>query len=448
MGLEWLAVLMFLGIFAALALGYPVGPTFAGVAIVFAVVGLATGTFSFRLFGLLQNRWFGTMSNFSYLAIPYFVYMGTVLEKSGLAEELLETVGRLFGRVRGGLAVGVVLVGALLGATTGVVAASVITMGVISLPVMLRNGYDRRFATGVIASSGTLAQIIPPATVLIILADQLGVPLGNLFVGAIIPGLILVVAFVIYCLAVAALRPKLAPAVVDPDPLRGGALVLKVIRSLAPTLGLIFAVLGSIYYGIATPNEAGAVGAFGALVLAAAYRKFNFKLLRDAAMDTVRITSLVVLILFGSTMFSLVFDGLGGTRLMVDLLSGLPGGYWGFIVVAMVAVFLLGIFLEFIEICFITLPIFVPAAQALGIDLTWFGILMALNLYTAFISPPVGFTLFYLSSVAPPEVKIGDIFRGVIPFMVVALIVLGVVMAFPQTVTYLTTRSAAGFMSP
>ncbi len=448
MGLEWLAVLMFLGIFAALALGYPVGPTFAGVAIIFAVVGLATGTFSFRLFGLLQNRWFGTMSNFSYLAIPYFVYMGTVLEKSGLAEELLETVGRLFGRVRGGLAVGVVLVGALLGATTGVVAASVVTMGVISLPVMLRNGYDRRFATGVIASSGTLAQIIPPATVLIILADQLGVPLGNLFVGAILPGLIMVVAFVIYCLAAAALRPKLAPAVVDPNPLRGGALVLKVIRSLAPTLGLIFVVLGSIYYGIATPSEAGAVGAFGALLLAAAYRKFNFKLLKDAAMDTVRITSLVVLILFGSTMFSLVFDGLGGTRLMVDLLSGLPGGYWGFIVVAMVAVFLLGIFLEFIEICFITLPIFVPAAQALGIDLTWFGILMALNLYTAFISPPVGFTLFYLSSVAPPEVKIGDIFRGVIPFMVVSLVVLGVVLAFPQTVTYLTTRSAAGFMSP
>lgn len=448
MGLEWLAMLMFLGIFAALALGYPVGPTFAGVAILFAAVGLATGTFSFRLFGLLQNRWFGTMSNFSYLAIPYFVYMGTVLEKSGLAEELLETVGRLFGRVRGGLAVGVVLVGALLGATTGVVAASVITMGVISLPVMLRNGYDKRFATGVIASSGTLAQIIPPATVLIILADQLGVPLGNLFVGAIIPGLILVVAFVIYCLTAAALRPKLAPAVVDPNPLRGGALVLKVIRLLAPTLGLIFVVLGSIYYGIATPSEAGAVGAFGALLLAAAYRKFNFKLLKDAAMDTVRITSLVVLILFGSTMFSLVFDGLGGTRLMVDLLSGLPGGYWGFIAVAMVAVFLLGIFLEFIEICFITLPIFVPAAQALGIDLTWFGILMALNLYTAFISPPVGFTLFYLSSVAPPEVKIGDIFRGVIPFMVVSLIVLGVVMAFPQTVTYLTTRSAAGFMSP
>ena len=448
MGLEWLAVLMFLGIFAALALGYPVGPTFAGVAIIFAVIGLATGTFSFRLFGLLQNRWFGTMSNFSYLAIPYFVYMGTVLEKSGLAEELLETVGRLFGRVRGGLAVGVVLVGALLGATTGVVAASVITMGVISLPVMLRNGYDRRFATGVIASSGTLAQIIPPATVLIILADQLGVPLGNLFVGAIIPGLILVAAFVIYCLAAAALRPKLAPAVADPNPLRGGALVLKVARSLAPTLGLIFVVLGSIYNGIATPSEAGAVGAFGALILAAAYRKFNFKLLKDAAMDTVRITSLVVLILFGSTMFSLVFDGLGGTRLMVDLLSGLPGGYWGFIAVAMVAVFLLGIFLEFIEICFITLPIFVPAAQALGIDLTWFGILMALNLYTAFISPPVGFTLFYLSSVAPPEVKIGDIFRGVIPFMVVSLVVLGVVMAFPQTVTYLTTRSAAGFMSP
>jgi tripartite ATP-independent transporter DctM subunit len=447
MGLEWLAVLMFLGIFAALALGYPVGPTFAGVAILFAALGIGLDIFDFRLFRLLQNRWFGTMSNFSYLAIPYFVYMGTVLEKSGLAEDLLETVGLLFGRVRGGLAVGVVLVGALLGATTGVVAASVITMGVISLPVMLRNGYDTRFATGVIASSGTLAQVIPPATVLIILADQLGVPLGNLFVGAIIPGLLLVVAFIIYCLVAAALRPRLAPAVADTG-LRGSALLLRVVRALLPTLALIFAVLGSIYLGLATPSEAGAVGSLGALLLAAAYRKLNFKLLKDAAMDTVRITSLVVLILFGSTMFTLVFDGLGGTRLMVDLLSGLPGGYWGFLAVSMIAVFLLGIFLEFIEICFITLPIFVPAAQLLGIDLTWFGILMALNLYTAFISPPVGFTLFYLSSVAPPSVKIGDIFRGVIPFMVVSLIVLAVVVAFPETVTYLTTRSAAGFVSP
>lgn len=447
MGLEWLAVLMFLGIFAALALGYPVGPTFAGVAILFAALGIGLDIFDFRLFRLLQNRWFGTMSNFSYLAIPYFVYMGTVLEKSGLAEDLLETVGLLFGRIRGGLAVGVVLVGALLGATTGVVAASVITMGVISLPVMLRNGYDKRFATGVIASSGTLAQIIPPATVLIILADQLGVPLGNLFVGAIVPGLLMVIAFIIYCLVAAALRPRLAPAVADTG-LRGGALLLRVVRALVPTLGLIFAVLGSIYLGLATPSEAGAVGSFGALLLAAAYRKLNFKLLKDAAMDTVRITSLVVLILFGSTMFTLVFDGLGGTRLMVDLLSSLPGGYWGFLAVSMIAVFLLGIFLEFIEISFITLPIFVPAAQALGIDLTWFGILMALNLYTAFISPPVGFTLFYLSSVAPPSVKIGDIFRGVIPFMVVSLIVLAVVMAFPETVTYLTTRSSARFVSP
>jgi tripartite ATP-independent transporter DctM subunit len=447
MGLEWLAVAMFLGIFAALALGYPVGPTFAGVAIVFAAVGIGLDIFDFRLFRLLQNRWFGTMSNFSYLAIPYFVYMGTVLEKSGLAEDLLETVGLLFGRVRGGLAVGVVLVGALLGATTGVVAASVITMGVISLPVMLRSGYDKRFATGVIASSGTLAQVIPPATVLIILADQLGVPLGNLFVGAIVPGLLLVAAFILYCLVAAALRPRLAPAIADTG-LRGSALLLRVVRALVPTLGLIFAVLGSIYLGLATPSEAGAVGAFGALLLAAAYRKLNFKLLKDAAMDTVRITSLVVLILFGSTMFTLVFDGLGGTRLMVDLLSSLPGGYWGFLAVSMIAVFLLGIFLEFIEISFITLPIFVPAAQALGIDLTWFGILMALNLYTAFISPPVGFTLFYLSSVAPPPVKIGDIYRGVIPFMVVSLIVLAVVMAFPETVTYLSTRSAAGFVSP
>lgn len=438
MGFEWLAVLMFVGIFIFLSFGYPIGPTFAGTAMLFGLIGLAFGAFKPDLLRALPNRWFGTMSDYTYLAIPYFVYMGTVLEKSGLAEDLLETVGILFGRIPGGLALGVILVGALLGAATGVVAASVIAMGLISLPVMLRYGYDKELATGAIASAGTLTQLIPPATVLVVLADQLGISVGDLFVGSIIPSLILTAAYGLYCVGVGVFQPHRAPALpAEALAIRGMALAVRVTKALLPTLGLILAVLGSIYGGLATPTEAGAVGSLGALLLAAAYRKLNWGLIKSAGMDTLRITSLVILILFGSTLFSLVFDGLGGTKLMVDLLTNLPGGYISFLIFAMIAVFLLGIFLEFIEICFITMPIFVPACQALGIDLAWFGILMCMNLLTAFLSPPVGFTLFYLSSVAPPEVKIEDIYRGVVPFMVVTVAAMIVVLIFPQTVTWL-----------
>ncbi len=441
MTFEWLAIVMFLGIFIALSFGYPIGPSFAGTAMIFGLIGLSLGAFKLDLLRALPDRWFGTMSDYTYLAIPYFVYMGTILEKSGLAEDLLETVGILFGRIPGGLALGVILVGALLGAATGVVAASVIAMGLISLPIMLRYGYDKELATGAIASAGTITQLIPPATVLVVLADQLGVPLGELFVGSIIPSVILTAAYGLYCVGVGIFQPHKAPPM-PPEALaiRGRALLARVFKALLPTLGLILAVLGSIYAGFATPTEAGAVGALGGVLLAMAYRKFSMKLLRDAAQDTLRITSLVILILFGSTIFSLVFDGLGGTKLMVSLLTNLPGGYVGFLLFSMVAVFLLGIFLEFIEICFIVMPIFVPACRMLGIDLTWFGILMTINLLTAFLSPPVGFTLFYLSSVAPPEVKIEHIFRGVVPFMIVTLVVLVIVMAFPQTVLWLVAE--------
>lgn len=448
MSTEWLAVLMFVGIFITLSFGYPIGPTFAGTAMIFVLIGLSFGAFHPELLRILPNRWFGTMSDYTYLAIPYFIYMGAILEKSGLSEDLLETVGILFGRIPGGLALGVILVGALLGAATGVVAASVIAMGLISLPVMLRFGYDKGLATGAIASAGTITQLIPPATVLVVLADQLGIPLGDLFIGSIIPSIILTGAYGLYCVGVGIFQPHKAPPMpAEALAMRGRILALRILKALVPTLGLIVAVLGSIYAGFATPSEAGAVGSLGGILLAAAYGKLNWALLKDAAMDTLRITSLVILILFGSTLFSLVFDGLGGTKLMVRLLTGLPGGYWSFLIFSMVAVFLLGIFLEFIEICFIVMPIFVPVCRELGIDLAWFGILMDINLLTAFLSPPVGFTLFYLSSIAPPEVKIEDIFRGVVPFMIVTVVVLIIVMIFPETVTWLIELSEARRLS-
>lgn len=444
MDYHWLSVLMFAGIFITLALGYPIGPTFAGTAIAFGLMGLALGIFRPELMRILPNRWFGTMNDYTYLAVPYFVYMGAILEKSGLAEDLLESVGILFGRIPGGLALGVILVGALLGAATGVVAASVIAMGLISLPVMLRNGYDKGLATGAIASAGTITQLIPPATVLVVLADQLGIPLGDLFIGSVIPSLILTAAYGLYCVGVGIFQPHKAPPIrADLLTLGGSRLWLRVARALIPTLTLILVTLGSIYLGFATPSEAGAVGALGGILLAAAYGKLNWALLKNAAMDTLRISSLVILILFGSTIFSLVFDGLGGTQLMVNLLTGIPGGYWGFLIISMVVVFLLGIFLEFIEICFIVMPIFVPVCLALGIDLAWFGILMCINLLTAFLSPPVGFTLFYLSSVAPPEVKLEDIYRGAVPFVVVTMVVLTIVMLAPETVTWLIELSRA-----
>lgn len=436
MSFEWLAIAMFLGIFAALSLGYPIGPTFASTAILFGLIGLSLGAFDLNLTRALPSRWFGTMSDYTYLAIPYFVYMGTVLEKSGLAEDLLETVGILFGRIPGGLGLGVILVGALLGAATGVVAASVIAMGLISLPVMLRYGYDKGLATGAIAAAGTLTQLIPPATVLVVLADQLGISVGDLFVASIVPSIILTSAYGLYCVGVGIFQPAKAPPLpASVLAISGGALTVRIFRALLPTLLLILAVLGSIYGGFATPTEAGAVGALGGILLTAAYRRLDWTLLKNAAMDTLRISSLVILVLFGSTIFSLVFQGLGGTELMVSWLTALPGGYWSFLIFAMVVVFLLGIFLEFIEICFIVMPIFVPVCLALGIDLAHFGILMCINLLTAFLSPPVGFTLFYLKSVAPPEVEIEDIFRGAMPFIYVTVAVLIIVMIFPQTVT-------------
>ena len=443
MGFEWIALTMFVLFFILILIGYPVAFSFAGTAVAFGVIGLALGAFDLYLLRLLPSRWFGTMSDFTLLAIIFFVFMGAVFEKSGLAEQLLETVGMLMGPLPGGLALAVVLVGTLLAAATGVVAATVIVMGLISLPIMLRYGYDHKLATGIITASGTMAQLLPPSLVLVVLSDQLGVSVGDLFLGALFPGLILSGLYALYVVFIAIISPEKAPALPpEARTLKGWALFRKTLVAVIPPLFLIFAVLGSIFFGIATPTEAGAVGAVGAAFLAALNRNLTWDLVKSAARSTANITSLVIMILFASTMFGLVFDGLGGQTYIKDLLVNLPGGFWGFIIIANIVIFLLGINLEFIEISFIAMPLFVPAAIELGVDLVWFGVMMAINLNMAFISPPVGFSLFYLQSVAPPEVETIDIHKGALPFMVLQGIALAIVIIFPQTVQWLV--NAAG----
>ena len=443
-GFEWLSVVMFVGFFALLLTGYPVAFSFVGTAIIFGMIGFGLDIFNLNLLRLLPNRWFGIMSDYTLLAIPFFIFLGAVLEKSGLAEELLETIGIVLGPMPGGIALAVVLVGTLLAATTGVVAATIIAMGMISLPIMMRLGYNKQLATGVITASGTLAQMIPPSLVLVVLSDQIGVSVGALFAGALIPGFMLAVFYAIYCVGLAMLRPHLAPPLpLDQRTLKGSALALRVVKVMVPPILLIFAVLGSIFFGIATPTEAGAVGAVGATLLAVFNRRFNWKMLYNSAMSTMRSTALVILILFCSTLFALVFtDGLDGTKFVTEILVALPGGFWGF----MIAANLLGIFLEFVEISFIVMPLLVPAAKALGfqeIDMVWFAVVMAVNLQTAFISPPVGFSLFYLQSTAPKEVSTLDIHRGALPFVLIQVVVLLVVIFFPQTVRWLIDLSAA-----
>jgi tripartite ATP-independent transporter DctM subunit len=438
MGFEWLAIIMFVVFFVLILHGYPVAFSFAGTALIFLVLGMAVGAFDFRLMRALPNRWFGTMSDFTLLAIIFFVFMGAVFEKSGLAERLLETIGMLMGPIRGGLALAVVLVGTLLAAATGVVAATVIVMGMISLPVMIRYGYNHQLATGIITASGTMAQLLPPSLVLVVLSDQIGVSVGDLFLGALIPGLILAGLYALYVIFIAIFWPEMAPALPpEARTLAGWALFRRALISVVPPLLLIFAVLGSIFFGVASPTEAGSVGAVGACILAAVNRNLSWKLLKDAGRATANVTALVIMILFASTFFGLVFDGLGGQNYVKNLLVGLPGGFWAFIIVANIIIFLLGINLEFIEISFIAMPLLVPAARELGVDLVWFGVMMAVNLNMAFISPPVGFSLFYLQSVSPPEVKTIDIHKGALPFMGLQAIALIIVILFPQTVQWL-----------
>ncbi len=444
MGFEWLAILMFVGFFLILISGYPVAFSFAGTSIIFGLIGLYFGAFDLNRLLLLPNIWFGTMSNFTLLAVPYFIFLGAILEKSGLAEELLETIGIILSKVRGGLALAVIIVGTLLAATTGVVAATVIVMGMISLPIMLRYGYDQKLASGVIIASGTLAQLIPPSLVLVILSDQLGVSVGDLFLGALIPGLMLAGSYLLYVIILAIAKPQQVPL---PPPnvinIEKKDLYIKVLKAVIPPIALIFLVLGSIFFGLATPTEAGAVGAVGASLLALFKGRLTPQLVKEAAHSTAVITALVLMILFCSSLFGLVFDGLGGKTLITNLLTSLPGGKWGFLLISNIAIFMLGAFLEFIEICFIAMPLFVPAAQALGIDMVWFGVVVAINLQTAFISPPVGFSLFYLQSVAPKEVKTIDIHKSAIPFILLQVIVLFIVIIFPQTVRWLIDLSVS-----
>ncbi len=430
MEMEYWALVMFAIAIAFLLLGFPVAFTLGAVSMVFGAIFLGIQEFQ-----LLPMRIWGVITNFSLLAVPLFVFMGVMLEKSGIAEELLETMGRLFGRMSGGLAVSVVAVGTLLAATTGVVGATVVTMGIIALPAMLKYGYDKGLACGAIAASGTLGQIIPPSIVLILLGDVVGVPVGELFAAAVVPGLILVAGFIVYILVIAYLRPNLAPTLPKRDD--GSGLALQVIKSLLPPLFLVFAVLGSIFFGIASPTESAAVGALGAMILAALHKRMTLKNLRHTANQTTRLTSMVFMILVGATAFGLVFRSMGGDIVVEDMMMEIPGGKWGFIAVSMLTIFTLGFFLDFLEICFIVVPILAPIAEMMDINMLWFAILIAMNLQTSFLTPPFGFSLFYLKATVPPEVKIQHIYRGVIPFVLIQIAVLGLLIAYPEIVQWL-----------
>ena len=430
-----MAPMMFAALVVFLLIGYPVAFSLAAVGVLFGWIGIELGLLTPALLQALPDRIFGIMKNEILLAIPFFTFMGLVLERSGMAEELLETIGQLFGTVRGGLAYAVIFVGALLAATTGVVAASVISMGLISLPIMLRYGYAQSLATGVIAASGTLAQIIPPSLVLIVMADVLGRSVGDMYAGALLPGLLLTGLYVVWVLVNTLVRPHAVPALpAEARALHGLALLNRVGVSMVPPLVLMFLVLGTIFIGWATPTEGGAMGAVGALALAAGKGRLNRRMLTQALERTAQITSFVVFILIGSSVFSLTFRAVDGDLWVEHLLTSLPGGVVGFLVFVNLLVFLLAFFLDFFEISFIILPLLAPVAEKLGIDLVWFGVLLAVNMQTSFMHPPFGFALFYLRSVAPPQVKTTQIYRGAIPFLGIQLLMVALIIAFPGLV--------------
>ncbi|MDP2961625.1 MAG: TRAP transporter large permease subunit [Sulfurimicrobium sp.] len=437
MSFEMMAPVMFGTLVLFLLIGYPVAFSLGAVGLLFGLIGIEMGLLHASLFQALPERIFGIMGNQTLLAIPFFTFMGLILERSGMAEELLDTMAQLFGPMRGGLAYAVIIVGTLLAATTGVVAASVIAMGLISLPVMLRYGYSRSLASGVIAASGTLAQIIPPSLVLIVMADQLGVSVGDMYEGAMVPGLILTAFYFVFVLLVTIIKPAAAPALpLEARTLHGAALIRRVMTTMVPPLLLIFLVLGTIFVGVATPTEGGAMGATGALLLALAHRRLNFLLLKQAMDSTAKLTSFVLFILIGSTVFSLIFRGVDGDLWVEGLLTGMPGGVIGFLLVVNLLVFLLAFFIDFFEIAFILVPLLAPAAHKLGIDLVWFGVLLSVNMQTSFMHPPFGFSLFYLRSVAPKEVKTTDIYRGAIPFVIIQVIMVALIIAFPGLVQH------------
>ncbi|MFY0676667.1 MAG: TRAP transporter large permease subunit [Neptuniibacter sp.] len=423
-----IGIIMFAVALLMLLVGFPVAFTFGGVALIFGVFAEGADMFAFMPFRIQS-----IMENTVLMAVPLFIFMGLVLQKTQLAEQLLEAMGKLFGGVRGGLAISTVLVGALLAASTGVVGASVVAMGLISLPVMLKYKYDKSLACGTICASGTLGQIIPPSIILIILGDVLGIPVGDLFKAAVGPGLILIGVYVIYILIYSFIKPEAAPALpLDEDVTSKRQQYVKALKAIIPPLALILVVLGSIFAGIATPTESSALGGVGALVLAALYRQFSWKMVMDSATETVKVTAMVFAILLGATAFSMAFSYTGGDYIVEEVLSDLPGGATGFLILSMLAILILGFFIDFVEISFIIVPILAPVADMLGIAPLWFAILIAMNLQTSFLTPPFGFSLFYLKGVSPPSVKTMDIYKGVMPFIIMQVAVVISILLFPD----------------
>ncbi|TDP82231.1 tripartite ATP-independent transporter DctM subunit [Aquabacterium commune] len=447
-----LAPIMFGSLVLAMLLGFPVAFTLGGLGLGFGYYAMSQGLFNEAFMGNLPLRLFGIVSNELLLSIPFFTFMGAILERCGLAEDLLEGTGQLFGGKPGGLGFAVIIVGAILGAITGTVAASVIAMGVISLPIMVRYGYDMRYATGVIAASGTITQLIPPSLVLVVLADQLGRSVGDMYLGAIGPSLLQTAIFLLFTLGVALLRPQWVPPLPEEArTVRGWPLLKRVLWGMLPSIVLIFLVLGTLFMGLATPTEAGALGAIGGMVLAALHKRLSWSLVWQAMDSTMRVTAMVIFILLGSSVFSLVFQGVDGNLWIEHLLTNLPGGALGFLIVVNLFVFFLAFFLDFFEIAFIVVPLLAPVAQKLGIDLVWFGVLLCVNMQTSFMHPPFGFALFYLRGVADQIHKSGaiakpiqskDIYLGAIPWVLMQLSLVAMVIFWPESVTYWLDKEA------
>ena len=441
-----IGVLMFFTGLAMLFIGFPVAFTFGAVAVFFGMAAGIIEAFNdgellidgidngLMMFAMMPHRIWSIMNNTILMAIPLFILMGLILQKTKLAERLLESMGYLFGEIRGGLAISTVLVGSLLAASTGVVGASVVAMGVISLPVMLKHNYSKHISTGTICAAGTLGQIIPPSIVLIILGDVFNVPVGDLFKAALMPGLVLVAAYVIYILVAAYLQPQIAPAVKlkRQEGESKKQQVISALFAIIPPLSLIVIVLGSIFAGIATPTESSAIGCLGAVILAFLYRKFSFAMLMESSKETVKITAMVFAILIGATAFSMVFTYTGADALIEEFMLSLPGDKWGFIIMAMLAIMVLGFFIDFVEISYIIVPILVPISEVIGINPVWFAILIAMNLQTSFLTPPFGFSLFYLKGVSPKGIKTTDIYKGVIPFIIIQVLVLASIVVYPH----------------
>ncbi|PWS39272.1 C4-dicarboxylate ABC transporter [Falsiroseomonas bella] len=433
--------LMFGGLILFLLFGFPAAFSLAAVGLFFGFLSIEIGLFPDAFLNNLPLRVFNILSNDLLLAIPFFTLMGAILERCGLAEDLLEGTGQLFGKIPGGLAYAVIIVGAILGAITGTVAASVIAMGMISLPIMMRYGYDMRIATGVIAASGTITQVIPPSLVLIVLGDQLGQSVGDMYAGAIGPSLLQIALFLAFIAVVSIVAPQKVPPL-PPEALvpRDWRLWWRVLKGMVPSIVLIFMVLGTIFMGLATPTEAGAMGVVGAVVLAAINRRLSWPLVRQAMANTTRITAMVIYILIGATVFSLVFQGVDGGIWIEHLLSYLPGGATGFLIFVNIFIFFLAFFLDFFEIAFIVIPLLAPVAKNLGIDLVWFGVLICINMQTSFMHPPFGFALFYLRGIAPKEVLTKDIYLGAIPWLGLQLLLVAIVIFWPESVTYWLDR--------